>query len=55
MGWDDAKDMQRSGGRPGTGDNLHPPLTRLEQSGSGYELHLILSLSNNRVASVLGR
>ena len=30
-------------------------LTRLEQSGSGYELRLILSLSGNRAASVLGR
>jgi hypothetical protein len=48
------KDTQRSARRPGTSKDLHPPLTRLAQSGSGYEHHLILSLSNNRVASVLG-
>ena len=30
-------------------------LTRLEQSGAGYELHLIVTLSTTRAASVLGR
>jgi hypothetical protein len=47
--------MQRSPRRPGTGNNLHPQLMRLEQSGSGYKLYLILSLSANRAASALGR
>jgi hypothetical protein len=41
--------------RPETGNDHHRQLTRLEQSGSGYELHLILSLATNRAASVLGR
>jgi hypothetical protein len=50
-----AKDMQRCTYRPGTGNDRHPQLTRLDRSGSGYELHLILSLSTNRAASVLGR
>jgi hypothetical protein len=50
-----AKDMQRSAPRLGRGNDLHSQLTRLEQSGSGYELHLILSLSANLAASVLGR
>jgi hypothetical protein len=35
-----AMDMQRSARRPVTGNDLHRQLTRLEQSGSGYELHL---------------
>jgi hypothetical protein len=47
--------MQRSARRPETGNDHHRQLTRLEQSGSGYELHLILSLATNRAASVLGR
>jgi hypothetical protein len=49
------KDMQRSAHRPGSGIDLHSQLTRLGQSGSGYEPHLILSLLTNRTASVLGR
>ena len=50
-----AKDMQRSSAGDGEQDNLDPQLTRLEQGGSGYELHLIPFLSANLAASVLGR
>jgi hypothetical protein len=46
-------DMQRPSAIDGS--DLHPQLTPLERSGSGYDLHLILSLSANRAASVLGR
>jgi hypothetical protein len=39
----------RSARRPGTGKDLQPPLTRLEQSGSGYRFHLIVPcLPNER-------
>jgi hypothetical protein len=35
--------------RPGTGNDLQPQLTRLEQSGSGYQFHLIVPcLANAR-------
>jgi hypothetical protein len=47
--------LTRSARRPGMGNDLRPQLTRLEQSGSGYELHLVLSLSANCAASVLGQ
>jgi hypothetical protein len=44
-----------SGPSSETGNDLHPQLTRLEQSGASYELHLIVTLSTTRAASVLGR
>ena len=47
--------IQRGARRPDTENDLHPQRTRLEQSGSGYELHLFPSLSANRAASVLDR
>jgi hypothetical protein len=41
--------------RPGTGNDRHPQLTRLDLSGFGNERRLIVTLSVNRAASVLGR
>jgi RNA polymerase sigma factor (sigma-70 family) len=51
------KTMQRtcSARRPGTGNDLHPQLSCLDQSGSGDERHLIVAMSTKRAASVLGR
>jgi hypothetical protein len=47
--------IQRSARRSETENELHSQRTRLDQSGSGYELHLVLLLSANRAASVLDR
>jgi hypothetical protein len=47
------QDTHRSARWPGAVNVLQPQLTRLEQSDSGDELHLVIPLSANRTASEL--